>query len=168
MPDNLTVGGSLDLRGTQIQNENVRRLQDGDYVKGRYLYVDGILTHIKGKRQVGKYTLYIGKIKGRNVVSDGQHYAHCDKIRDGIADLLFKTAADRGAEQYRGLSLDTVMTVDDLVTMYRIITGARRQGSKAFVDSVKDLHKSYTIREAIEMTRGQYGAKAFAEFFEAE
>lgn len=59
------------------------------------------------------------------------------------------------------------MTVPDLVTMYRVITGACQQGSQAFVDSIKDLKKEYTIREAIELTRGQYGAEAFAEFFEA-
>ena len=169
LPDGLTVGGWLDLNGTQISYEErkkVKRLQQGDYVDGRYLYADEILTHVKRTKTVGAYTLYIGKIKGRNVVSDGKNYAHCDRFRDGIADLLFKAAEDRGADQYKGLSLDTEMTVQEMVTMYRIITGACRQGSQAFVDSLGDsLKDKYTIREAIEMTKGQYNAERFAEFF---
>ena len=173
LPKNLTVGGWLNLSGTGITNKNrarkkVHHLQCGDYVPGRYLYADGILTHIKRRVEIQNgYTLYIGKIRGRNVVSDGMHYAHCEKLRDGIADLLFKSAADRGAEQYRGLPLDTEMPLEDAVTMYRVITGACRQGAQAFVDSLGDRRmERYTIREMIEVTRGQYGAERFAEFFE--
>ena len=166
LPDNLTVGGWLDLSGTGITDTGkVKKLRDGDYVEGRYLYADGILTHVRKRRKLGSYTVYVGKIKGKNVVSDGVHYANCDSIRDGIADILFKTAKDRGAYQYKGLSLDTEMTVDEAVTMYRIITGACRQGSATFVDGLKDKNERYTIRECIELTRGQYGAERFAQFF---
>ena len=169
LPDNLTVGGGLYLRDTAIttqERKKVRKLKDCDYVPGRYLYADGILTHVKQRVQVEGYTLYIGKIKGKNVVSDGTHYAHCDKLRDGIADLAFKTAADRGAGQYKGLPLDTELTVDEAKTMYRVITGACRAGTNAFVESLGDtLKEHYTIREMLELTRGQYNSERFAEFF---
>ena len=172
LPDNLTVGGSLDLRGTQItakEKKKVKKLREGDYVEGKYLYVDGILTHIKGRRTVGEHTFYIGKIKGKNVVSDGKYYAHCNKLRDGIADLMFKTAADRSADQYKGLPLDTELTVEEAVTMYRIITGACRQGSQSFVDSIGDrLKEKYTIKECLELTKGQFGYEAFGRFFDGE
>lgn len=116
---------------------------------------------------MGAHTFYIGKIHGRNVVTDGRYYAHCNKLRDGIADLLFKSAKDRGADQYKGMSLDTELTVEEAVTMYRVITGACRQGSENFVSSLGDsLKEKYTIREAIELTKGQYGAEAFEKFFE--
>ena len=169
LPDNLTVGGWLDLSGTNISyaaRQKVKHLRNGDVVLGRYIYCDNILTHITTAKKVGKYTVYKGKIPGRNVVSDGVNYAHCDKFRDGIADLAFKAAANRGANQYKGLSLDTVLTVPEAVTMYRIITGACRQGSEEFVKSLGDKLKArYTIRECIDLTRGQYNAKRFAEFF---
>ena len=173
LPDNLTVGGSLNLRGTQItdpvrERAKVRALKDGDYFAGKYIYCDGILTQIKAKRIVGQYTLYIGKIPHKNVVSDGTNYAHCDKLRDGVADLAFKAAADRGAEQYRNMSLDTELTVQEAVTMYRVITGACRQGSESFVNSLGELKEKYTIRETIELTKGQYNAERFAEFFGEE
>ena len=169
LPDNLTVGGWLYLRGTQItdtQTRKVKKLNNGDYVPNRYLYADGILTHIRRSRKMGEYIIYIGKIKGHNVVSDGQNYAHCGKLSDGIADIAFKRAQNRGEDQYRGMDLDTEMTVDEAVTMYRVITGACRQGSQAFVDSLGDkLKDTYTIREAIELTRGQFNAHRFAEYF---
>lgn len=167
LPDNLTVGGSLDLSGTQITDTSmVKRLRDGDYVPGRYLYADGILTHVKRKRSVRGYDLYIGKIKGKNVVSDGTYYVHCDKLRDGIADIAFKRAADRGADQYNGLALDTEVTLDEAKTMYRVITGACRQGTESFAASLGDkLKERYTVREMLEVTKGQYNAERFAEFF---
>ena len=170
LPEGLTVGGGLYLSGTQIldktkEKKKVKTLRAGAYIKGKYLYADGILTHIKSKKRVGKFTLYVGKIKGKNVVSDGTNYAHCDNIREGIADLLFKSAKDRGADQYKGLSMDTELTVAEMVTMYRVITGACRQGSENFVNGLGELKEKYTIREAIALTKGQYGSDRFAEFF---
>ena len=169
LPESLTVGGWINLSGTQITHKKaskVKKLQNGAYVEGRYLYADGILTHVRGKKKIGDYTIYIGKIKGKNVVSDGEYYAHCDKLSDGIADIAYKRVKDRGADQYKGLSLDTSLTVEEAVTMYRVITGACRQGSQDFVDSLGDkLKERYTIREAIELTRGQFNAHRFEEFF---
>lgn len=161
---NLNLSGCTSL--TTYDRSRIKKLRDGDYVSGRYLYCDGILTHVRTVKKVDKYTVYVGKIPGLNVVSDGTHYAHCDKLRDGIADLAFKTASDRGADQYRGMSLDTELTVPEAVTMYRIITGACKQGSERFVESLgNSLKEKYTIRECIELTRGQYNADKFSEFW---
>lgn len=146
-------------------SEYTKHLRNGEYVPGRYLYADGILTHVKEKRHVDGYDLYVGKIKGKNVVSDGIHYAHCDSFRDGIKDLAFKTAKDRGADQYSILRLDSIVQADDAITMYRVITGACRAGTQAFVDSISDRKESYTVAEIIELTEGQYGSEQFRKFF---
>ena len=186
LPDNLTVGDGLYLSNTsikklpdslkvgyniyhhKIQFTNYNKLENGDYVPGRYLYADNILTYIKRERKAGPYTYYQGKIKNNNVIYDGKNYAHCTSIRDGISELLFKSMSDRGSDQYKGLSLDTVMNIDELKTMYRIITGACKQGTEQFISNIKDIKDSYTIREAIELTRGQYGSEIFERFFEVE
>lgn len=171
LPDNLTVGGGLDLSGTGITDnaaKKVRKLHDGDYCAGRWIYADGILTHIKKEKHLNQYTFYVGCIPGRNVIFDGKNYAHCDTLRNGIADLMFKSASDRGANQYSGMSLDTEMTVPEAVTMYRVITGACKQGSESFVASLGDkLKERYTIREMLGLTKGQYGSENFAKFFGA-
>ena len=166
LPENLTVGGSLYLSGAGITGKKVKNLHDGDYKEGHYLYADGILTHIKKKKTFSGYAFFLGKIPGKNVVYDGKNYAYCSNLREGIADLIFKSASDRGASQYKDLSLDTEMSVDELVTMYRVITGACRQGSQSFVDSFgSNLKERYTILEVIELTKGQYGGRQFEEFF---
>ena len=167
LPDNLTVGGSLYLSGTQITERKYKRLKNGDYVPKRYLYADNILTHIKNRRELKGYVFYKGKIKNQNVIFDGKNYAHCSTFREGVAELLFKSAADRGAEQYKGLTLESVLSLEEMKTMYRIITGACKQGTENFVNNLGDkLKEKYTIKEAIELTGGQYNAEAFKRFFE--
>ena len=185
LPDNLTIGGNLNLRGTQITSlpnnltvgdkvyftagqikyDNHRKLKDGEYAPNRHLYADGILTHVKGKKSIKGYDFYIGKIKGKNVVSDGTHYAHCSTLREGVADLLFKSAKDRGAKQYSHLTLDSEVTAEGAITMYRVITGACRQGTQRFVEGLGELKDKYTVREIINVTQGQYNSEAFREFF---
>ena len=187
LPEGLAVGGDLYLRDTPItalpedlkvgsyifpHNPNIKKLlkhvlKDGDYVPGKYLYADGILTHVKNRRKSGAYTYYLGKIKGRNVVSDGTYWAHCRTLREGVADLLYKHAADRGAEQYRHLTLESILPREEAVTMYRVITGACQAGTQQFIERLPELKEAYSVREMIELTRGQYGADKFAEFFGA-
>ena len=185
LPDNLTVGGNLDLRGTLITSlpDNLKvgdriiscenlghytRLQNGDYVEGKYLFADGILTHVKRAKKIGEYTFYVGKIPGMNVVFDGKYYAHCETFSEGVRDIEFKRASDRGSDQYRSLTLDSEVSKDEAITMYRVITGACQQGTESFVSSLETTKDRYTIREMISITQGQYGSRAFAEFFDRD
>lgn len=163
---NPTVGGNLYLRSDLLRKCKVNKLKHGDYVPERYIFADGILTHIKAKREIKGYFFYKGKIPNRNVVFDGTNYAHCKTLKDGIIDLKFKAAKDRGTEQYSNLTLDSELSPEELIEMYRVITGACRQGTENFVSSLGQLKEKYTIREAIEITRGQYNSAVFAEFFE--
>ena len=168
IPDgfNPTVGGSLDLRGL---TRNYTRLENGMYVPEKYLYADGILAHIKREKKIGEYTLYVGRIPGRNVLFDGVNYAHCKTVEEGINDLAFKSASDRGAGQYLGIDRNKAMPVSDAAAMYRIITGACLQGTQQFIDSQGDaLKDAYTVNEIIALTAGQYGGEAFRRFFEEE
>ena len=127
--EGLTVGGSLDLSGTSIENADtscVKKLHNGDYVPGRYLYADGILTHVKRKKTImgGSYT---------------------------------------------EMTTDSTVTYEEAIVMYRIITGACRQGTQSFLDTLSEAikrKKSYTVGEIIELTKGQYGAESFRRFFE--
>ena len=165
LPEGLTVGGELFLNGTNVKKTEYKKLRDGDYVPKRYIYADGILTHIKGRRKIDGYIFYQGRIKGQNLITDGIHYAHCKNIREGIKDLAFKTAEDRGTEQYKGLTLSSELAADEIITMYRVITGACRAGTERFISSLGRLKEKYTIKEAIEITKGQYNSEAFESFF---
>ena len=170
LPDSLTVGGSLDLRYTPITSKNnerkkVKRLKNGDYVDGRYLYCDNVLIHVKRKKQIGVYTYFVGKIKGMNAIFDGENYAHCKDFKDGVNDLAFKKAKDRGAEQYREYTMDTVVSFEDAKTMYRIITGSCKAGTEQFVNGLRSVKEQYTVREIIEITKHAYRGEVFKAFF---
>ena len=187
LPENLTIGGELYVDPSQstalpeslkvgrgvyqcsiaYSSELVQRgnLSNGTYIPGKCLYADRCLTYVKRKRTFQGYTVYVGRIPGYNVITDGKHYAHCDSLRDGIKDLQFKKIKDRGMKQYEHLTLDSELPAEEMITMYRVITGACRQGTEAFLQNLGTLKEIYTVREAIELTKGQYGAEAFAQFF---
>ena len=165
---NPTVGGWLDLSSALLRKVNVKHLAEGDYIEGKYLYADGILTHVKRKKKIGDYIYYVGKIPNQNVISDGENFAHCKSFKDGVCDLNFKKASDRGADQYKELTLESKVSYEDARTMYRIITGACAAGTQHFIDGLaeEDIKDEYTVAEIIEMTKGQYGHGTFKDFFD--
>lgn len=138
----------------------------GDYVEGRYIYADNCLTLIKSMRRVGEYTVYRGFFKRRNLITDGEYYTHCRTIKLGIRDIERKRCKNRALDEYKSLSLDTVVDKDFAIKMYRDITGACEQGTEMFINSLgTDIKESYTIAEIITLTDGQYGSDKFKEFF---
>jgi hypothetical protein len=141
----------------------------GDYVEGKYIRADGIVTPIKSVRQVAGYTVYKGIFKGYNLITDGEYYAHCNKIKDGIKDIEYKRRKDRVNQEYKALTLDSVVDRDYAIIMYRAITGACARGTQMFVESLGDSVKDeYTIAEIIELTDGRYGSRKFKAFFNKE
>jgi len=168
LPDNLTVGGYLYLEGTAITSKKYKKLDDGDYAEGKYIYCDGMLTHVRVAKKTKGFTYYVGKIKNRNVISDGKLFAHCKNFKDGVVDLEFKKMSSRGAEQYKGLTLDSKMSLADAMAMYRIITGSCKQGTEQFVNNLKEVKTEYTVREMVELTKGAYRGDVFARFVKEE
>jgi len=184
LPKGLTVGGDLNLKYTKIKslprdlkvggkiysdlpkNElNYTKLQQGEYVENSYLYADEIFTLVKSKKSFDKYTYFIGEFKGQNVLYDGTYYAHCENIKKGLRDLNFKHSQDRRIEQYKNLKLTSNLSFDESKTMYRILTGACRQGTESFISNLKTIKDQYTIQELIDLTVNQYGHEVFKKFF---
>lgn len=129
------------------------------------MYADDILTLIKEKKVKKGYTYFVGRIPNHNVIYDGVNYAHCRNFKEGVLDLEFKKAKERGAEQYKNLGLDSIVSFDEARTMYRIITGACQAGTQQFIDNMKEKKEQYTISEIIQLTKGAYGGTVFEEFF---
>ena len=153
---NPTVGGSLDLSSLTSIPEGFNPTVGGD------LYMRSLTSIPEKKRALKK----VHKLKNGDFKPGDYLYADGISLREGIADLAFKKAKDRGANQFKGMDQDKELTVPELVTMYRIITGACRQGSESFVKSIGQLKEKYSIREAVQITKGQYNAERFAEFFD--
>jgi len=171
LPDGLTVGGWLDLSGTKIlmvERQNYKELNHGDKTS-KWIYADGILTHIKTVKTVNDVTLYISPYSTVVVTKDHQIFAHGKDIRSAIRDLQFKTAK-RDIEQYRNMGLDTPIVFDEAVIMYRVITGACSYGTQQFLDEHPELakKKTITIKEMIDVTKQEYGSETFTSYFEDE
>ena len=159
---NPTVGGWLDL--SIKHNVKTHDFTQGEKGKG-WIYADGRLTHITGvQKTIGEFTFYQGKIPNMNLITDGKNWVHCDTLRNGIIDLRFK-AVDRDKSDYEDLTLDSVISHEDAVVMYRVITGACQQGTQAFLNSMTEQKDEYTVREIIELTDGQYNNNLLKKFF---
>ena len=179
LPDNLTVGGSLDLSDTKINSKELKKAKTPDKQKmfefnlsvqaklswqnGRYRIFDGIFCEVLRKLK-NAYKVKIG-LATKYVITDGVNYAHGDTIKKAREDLIYKIS-DRDTSQYEGLSLNSIVTREEAIKMYRAITGACEAGTKHFVSGLKELNQRYTIAEIIELTEGQFGATEFKNFFE--
>ena len=172
LPDNLTVGGDLDLRGTQITDTSMvnRKLKvnmvDKLWSKSKFINVDGIfaekVNHHGNVWEVKK----INGTKSFYIVTDGSgKYAHGDTIQEAKKNLVYKIS-NRDKSEYESLTLDSVLSFEEAIECYRVITGACSFGTKDFVENyLTDKKDKYTIKEVIELTKGRYGNEVFKDFF---
>ena len=130
-----------------------------------FLFADNILAKIIGKKK----NVYKIQICGQTKISycievDGV-FSHGETIKQAKESLLYKIS-DRDTTKYDNYTLDTVVTFEQAIKMYRCITGACESGTKHFVENVlQDKRKKYTVKEVIELTKGQYNNKQLQEFF---
>jgi hypothetical protein len=159
---NQPIGGWLYCHSNQLKKEpKYQRLTNGQRGDG-WIYADRILSHFHKIRKVNDVTFYIGF--KYTVAEQNGKYAHGNDMRSALLDLRFKLA-DRDKSAYEDLTLESKLTYDDAIIMYRVITGACRQGTQHFLDSAKPEQRDYTVREIIEKTKGQYGSEALQNFF---
>ena len=167
LPEGLSVGGVLYLPNSRLTNIGTyRKLEPStpEWVEGRFVWADGILTPIKKTIHAENYFFFVGRIPHRNVVSDGVHFAHCDKFVDGIADLKIKLNG-QDASRFYSLRYDTRLTPEEAIEAYRVITGACAQGTRLFLDKIgNEANKTHTVREIIELVGTNYGFADFARF----
>jgi hypothetical protein len=171
------IGVSLDWKGNVLKENQYYMLIDGEFTP--ILIVDGDYMIPLSEKKMGEYKIYhcyyeVDYRRGEEEVQkvyvaekDGI-FAHGETVKQAISDVIFKSAQGRGAEQYRDLNLDSEVTYDEAVTMYRIITGACQYGTQRFIDNLpKDKIKDkYSIREIINLTAGEFGSGEFRRFFE--
>ena len=139
------------IDGYVMTKERRRTIGETEYIDGKIL-----IQYDNGRWKTEKCTAAI-----RDGVS-----AHGETARIALRDLKFKLAERRGAEQYENVGLDDVFSLDDMISMYRVITGACAFGVNHFIGGLNTVKERYTPREVIELTQNEYGGRAFREFFE--
>jgi len=185
LPDNLTVGGVLDIRDTKITDnvevnttlspEQQKKIYDLENMAlfwerngVRYIKADGIFSVIDSHHgNVYKVHKLGQEDKPFYLITDGDnHWAHGATIKEAKADLIYKIN-DRDTSEYEKLSLDDTLSYEKAIAAYRTITGACSSGTRDFIENrLLTPHKEkYTIREIIKLTADEYGGEEFAKFF---
>ena len=134
---------------------------------GRYIKADNIFAKIVAQKG-NVYHVKLGKSEDITyLVTDSEgRWAHGKTLEEAKDDLLYKIT-DRDKSDYEGLTLDSELTFDDAIVCYRVITGACSFGTRDFIEHRLGENKkdSYTIKEIIKITKGEYGNNTFKNFF---
>ena len=160
---NPIVGGDIylnNLTSNFTKLEGLITWQNGKYIK-----IDGIFTEILSK----KGNIY--KVKKLNnpkeffLITDGNNkWSHGDTLKQAKEDLLYKIS-NISKDQYKGLTLQSILSFEKAIECYRVITGACSFGTKDFVTSNNIEAKDYSIQQMIELTKDKYGNETFIQFF---
>ena len=168
---NPTVGGSLELRSSRkyigssvnVQLPDVYTWRNREYIKA-----DGIFMKVLSCKGNVYRVCRIAKDEVKYLVTDGNgKWSHGGTLEEARKDLIYKIS-NIDTSRYKAMTLDTVLSFEEAIECYRVITGACAFGTKNFIENVlsaKDRKDSYTIREMIALTEGQYRSDKFADFF---
>ena len=162
---NPTVGGSLYLNSLKSNYTELSENYLFSWQNGKYIKIDEIFSEVIQKRGNVWKLKKINKNEFFYCISDGNIYAHGNTIKEAKQDLLFKKYK-RNPEQYKELNLNSILTFDESIICYRVITGACQFGTNDFLlNKLKEKKKEYSIQEIITLTAGEYGNIRFSEFF---
>ena len=132
---------------------------NGDKELGGYIFEDGILSKVISR----KGNVY--KLENGYLIKNEFASAHGVTLKEAKEALIYKLK-DRDTSKYSSLTLESILSREDIIRCYMTVTGACSFGTKQFVDSQKELKEEYSIQEIIDITRGSYGNESFRKFFE--
>ena len=164
---NPTVGVSLELR--RGLNANKKPLPDNfllSWQDGKYIKADGLFTEVLSHRGNVYKVSKIHPKKEVYLITDGHgKWSHGDTLKEAKSDLIFKIS-NRNKSDYQHLKKDSVLSFEEAIVCYRVVTGACAFGTKDFVTTrLTDKKKTYFIAEIISLTQNEFGNKTFKEFF---
>ena len=168
IPDtfNPTVGGNLYLpkgltcNKTELPSNYLFSWQDGKYIK-----VDGIFTEVVKQKGNVYHVKKLNDDKIFYLITDGERWSHGDTLKEAKEDLVYKVT-NKTKDDYKNLNKNSILTFEEAVVCYRVITGACSFGVKDFVkNKLEKVEKEYSIETIIEKTIGCYGNENFKEYF---
>ena len=171
-PEGMTIGGYLDLRYNQLtspvvppQTKEAPSVLHWKWRDKHYIKADGIFQQVVSHRGKVYRVKDIGAKDVTYLVTDGNgRWSHGKTLKEAREDLIYKIS-DRDTSKYEALTLDSVLSKAEAIQCYRVITGACAAGTRSFCETLGKMKSKYSIREIIELTKGQYGHESFAEFF---
>lgn len=93
---------------------------------------------------------------------------YIERIPEGLDEAIYEDGCCIPTSK-DDLTLDSVVTKEEAIALYRTVTGACESGTRYFVeqnaDKVKD---SFKVKEIIALTKGQYGNDSLVNFIGKE
>jgi hypothetical protein len=140
---------------------------DGMYNGDPYIIADGILSEVINKKGDVYKVINHGENRQSYIVKNGDVYSHGKTIKQAREDLIYKLS-DRDTSKYDDITMDTVLTKEECIQMYMVITGACSSGMKYFVNNQTDVKDEYTVAEIVKLTQGQWNHNELVEFMDGK
>ena len=99
------------------------------------------------------------------VVSKDNFYAHGKTLKEAKENLVFKFK-EIDTSVYKNMTLNTLLSYENSIMLYKSITRACSHGIKYFIEQNNIEKKPYSIKEIIEITKGQYNNHLLTQFFQ--
>jgi hypothetical protein len=130
-----------------------------------FIEADGIKSAVLTKKGNVYKVKNFGEEKQSYLIEKDGVFSHGETIKQAKESFMYKIS-DRDTSKYKDLNLNSVVSKEEAIKMYRTITGACESGTKYYVNSLKTVKNEYTVSEIFELTKGQYGNDIFKDFFE--
>jgi hypothetical protein len=109
----------------------------------KYIKVDGIFTEVVKQKGNVYHVKKLNEDKVFYLITDGERWSHGDTLKEAKMDLVYKVT-NKTKDDYKGLTKSTVLSFEEAVVCYRVITGACSFGVKDFVKTkLEKVEKSY-------------------------
>ena len=165
---NPTVGWSVHIKDRTLNESEYNKKETNFFdFKNGYIQCDGIFMQVtshkgnvwKGYKAASLHELYL--------VSDGNsRYAHGNTLKEAKEDLIFKVDGRR-PDDFEHLTAESVLSFEESIIAYRVITGACSYGVKDYIrNRLPSKQKEFRMSEVIELTKDEYGGESFRTFVE--
>lgn len=163
----LKDGGKIQTCPYQIKGhltwDGEKWLKDGV----EHIIIDGVLSRVISHKGNVYKVINHNESEESYIVTNGVEFAHGKTIQEAKESLIFKIS-DRNTDAYKSLTLDSIVTIEEGIKLYRKITGACESQTKEFVKNLANPKESYSIKEIIELTEGRYNNNVLKTFFNYE
>ena len=150
------------IDGEKIKEDTYYTLYNHEFAEVQI--IDDVKTIILNHKKNVIKGVFLDSLNPCYVVEKDGVYSHGRTLKEAKDSLIYKIS-NRDNSMYEDYTLDTVVTFEEGIKMYRVITGACEAGTRNFVEGLAKKKKKYTVGEIITATEGQYGNETFKEFF---
>ena len=137
---------------------------NGNIDNGEHVIADGILSKVVKQKGPIYHVINHGETTLSYLIERDGMFAHGTSMDEAKESIKYKIG-ERDLSKYDTLTNETELTIDECITMYRVITGACESGVRRFVEN-SDVKAVYTVSEIIALTKGQYGNNTLVTFME--